>query len=90
MLSFLIMFVNLSIYKDGNVGNIQKFEYLYDCFRHSSNARKYDLTINLRFFKPVTKVNDINNCRYVFDLKQIFFSGLPRYVWLEVSCDIIH
>ena len=54
--SFLIIVVKLSIYKDGDVGNLRKFEYFYDYFRHSSNAWKYDLTSDLIFFGPVMKV----------------------------------
>ena len=65
---FLIIVVKLSSYKDGNVGNLRKFEYLYDYFRHSRNAWKYNLTSNLRFFRPVM---NINNCRAVFDFKQM-------------------
>ena len=54
--SFLIIVVNLSSYKYGDVGNIQKFEYLYNYFRHSCNMCKYDLIINLILFIPVMKV----------------------------------
>ena len=40
--SFLLIVVKLSSYKGSNkycdVGNLHKFKYVYDCFRHSCNA----------------------------------------------------
>ena len=32
---FLILDIKLSSIKDDNVGNLRKFEYLYNCLRHS-------------------------------------------------------
>ena len=69
MESFLIISINLSSYEDGDVGNLRKFEYFNDYFRHGSNTQKYDLTCDLRFFKPVTKVKYINNCKEIFDFE---------------------
>ena len=53
---YLITAVNLFIYKNGDVGNLRKFEYLIRAFQTFTNARKYDLTSDLRFFRPVMKV----------------------------------
>ena len=36
--SFLIIVVKLYSYKDSDVGNLQKFEYFYEYFRHSCNT----------------------------------------------------
>ena len=36
--SLLIIVVNLSRYKDGDVGYLQKLEYCNDYFRHSRDA----------------------------------------------------
>ena len=56
MESLLIIDVNLSSYKDGDVGNLRKFEYLIRIFYKFADVRKYDLTSNLRLFRPVMKV----------------------------------
>ena len=37
--SFLTMVVKLYSYKDSDVVNLRKFEYFYDYFGHSRNAR---------------------------------------------------
>ena len=36
--SFLLIVLKLYSYKDGDVGNLRKFEYFYDYFKHSRNA----------------------------------------------------
>ena len=66
--SLITIFVKSSSYKDGDVENQLKFEYLYNDFRHSANARKYDLTCYLGLFWPVMKAKYINNCKAVFNL----------------------
>ena len=68
---FISIVVKLSIYKDGDIRNIRKFEYLYGYFRHLCNAWKYDLTGNLMLFRPVTKVKNINNYKVVFYFKHM-------------------
>ena len=78
--SFVIMVINLYRYKDGDVINLRKSEYVYDYFRYLHNAWKYDLTINLRFFRPVLKVKNINNYKDIFDF---------RHIGLVLVCDII-
>ena len=59
--SFLIIVVKLYCYIDGNVRNLRKSEYSTRIFKTFTDVRKYDLTNDLRFFKPVTKVKYINN-----------------------------
>ena len=86
--SFLIIVVKLSSYKDGDVGNLRKLEYLYDYFRHSANARKYDLTSNSRFFRPVMKVKNINNFKVIFDFKQMGLFLICQGIWGLRACTI--
>ena len=69
MESFTIKVLKLSSHKYGDVINLRKFEYLIQIFKIFADARKYDLTSDLRFFRPVMKVNNINNCMDVFDFK---------------------
>ena len=69
--SFLIIVVKLSSYKDGDVGNLRKSECLIRILRTFSGAGKYNLTIYLRFFRPVTKVKNTNNCKAVLDFKHM-------------------
>ena len=39
----LMIIINVSIFKDGEVGNLRKSKYFYDFFLTFTNARKYNL-----------------------------------------------
>ena len=53
----IIIFLKLTSYKDGNTRNLCKFDYIMRILKTFTDARKYNLTNNLRFFRPVMKVN---------------------------------
>ena len=42
---------------------------------------KYNLTINLILFRPVTKVKYINNCKAVFDFKHMGLFLIYQGLW---------
>ena len=51
---------------------------------------KYDLTSGLIFFRPVTKVKYITNCRAVFYFKEGIVYDLYRIVVLGNMRNMIH
>ena len=79
--SFLIIVVKSYSYKYGDVRNLGKFEYLYDYFRHKRNVQKYDLSSDLRLFRPVIKVKHLNNCEEIFYFKHMGLFLTCQGIW---------